>query len=193
MPNISKIIYAGAFTDDTINTLNANLTNLNAGLGVGAIAGSQLAANTVASGQLDPTTIQYLSVPLTLAQLIASNSVPIVIAGLAAKGAGTLIEICSAILNLTYGSANFAGGGAMALYYGASSAGVLATATIAATVFTTFTASHAVLVAGALAVAADTAIVNTGLVFTNPTADFTSGTGATGVLKIAYRVHSGLA
>jgi hypothetical protein len=152
-----------------------------------------LVAASVASAQLDPTTIQYLSVPLTLAQIIASNSVPIVIAGLAAKGAATLIEICSAILNLTYGSLAFSSGGAMALYYGTTSSGVLATATIAATVFTAFSASHAVLVAGALAVTADTAIVNTGLVFTNPSGDFTGGTGASGVLKIAYRVHTGLA
>lgn len=149
-----------------------------------------LVANSVTSGQLDPTTIQYLTIPMTLAQILASNTVPRVL--LAAQGAGTLIEVVSLTYELIFGSANFAGGGAVAAYLGASSAGVLASAPIAATVFTTFAASQLIRVAGAQAVAASTTVLNTGMVLANPTTDFTSGTGATGIVKLVYRVHTGL-
>jgi len=179
-----------------ISAQNANNTSIATGSGLvltsatGLPGSTGLVANSVATGQLDPTTIQYVSTTYTLAQLLATNSAPRTL--VAAQGAGTLIEVVSLVLCLTRGSAAFSGGGACAAYLGTDATGVLASATIAATVFTSFAASQSIMVAGALAVNVNSAILNKALVFANPTADFTSGTGATGVVKLAYRVHTGL-
>ncbi len=166
-----------------ITTQNTNNTNLNAGIAL-------CATTPVDSSQLSPLTIQYVSTTYTLAQLLATNSVPRTL--VAAQGSGTLIEVVSLTLCLTRGSAAFVGGGACAAYLGTDGTGVLASATIAATVFTSFAASQSIMVAGALAVNVNSAILNKALVFANPTADFTSGTGGSGFVKLAYRVHTGL-
>lgn len=190
----------GALTYGAINALNTVLgpvvgaptgTGSNVLSNAPAIVSPVITGNTLNSASLDPTMLQYLTVPLTLAQLIANNTVPTPL--LAAQGAGTMIEVVSLTLDLVRGAAAFSGGGAVAAYLGTDSTGVLATATIASTVFTTFAASQIIRVAGAQAVAASTTVLNKGLVFTNPSADFTSGTGATGIIKLVYRVHSGLA
>lgn len=180
-----------------VTTENTNFATANTVLGgaTGAPVGTgaiQLAPATgIPPAQIDPTLIQYTTVNCTLAQLLATNTVPISL--LAAQGAGTLIEVVSLTLDLVRGSAAFSGGGACAAYLGTDSTGVLASATIAATVFTSFAASQLIRVAGAQAVAATSTVLNKGLVFANPTADFTAGTGATGIIKLAYRVHAGLA
>lgn len=180
----------GVFDYGSVNTLNT-LFGGASGAPIGS-GGLVLAPSTgVPSAQIDPTILQYLTVPLTLAQLLASNSAPIAL--LAAQGAGTMIEVVTLTLDLVRGSAAFVGGGACAAYLGTDATGVIATAAIASTVFTTFAASQAIRVAGAQAVAATSTILNKALVFANPTADFTSGTGATGIIKLAYRIHSGLA
>ena len=134
---------------------------------------------------------QLLTLNLTLAQLLATNTAPVTL--LPAQGAGTLIEVLSLTLDLVRGSAAFVGGGAVGAYLGTNSGGVLVSATIAATNFTTFPSSQIVRAAGAQAVAASSTILNTGLVLANPTADFTVGTGATGIIKLIYRVFTGLA
>jgi hypothetical protein len=153
----------------------------------GTIAGSQLAANTVASGQLATNTIQFVSTPLTLVQLQAlATGVQII----PAAGAGTLIEVTSAVLNLQFGSANFAGTGIAQLAYNNATT-YPASATIAASFFTTFAANQSILVAGALAVTASTNCLNKPIWYIG-NANLTSGTAATGVLDVAYRVHSGL-
>lgn len=190
----------GALTYGAINALNTVLgpvtgaptgTGSNVLSNAPAIVSPVITGNTLNSASLDLTMLQYLTVPLTLAQLIANNTVPTPL--LAAQGAGTMIEVVSLTLDLVRGAAAFSGGGAVAAYLGTDSTGVLATATIASTVFTTFAASQIIRVAGAQAVAASTTVLNKGLVFTNPSADFTVGTGATGIIKLVYRVHSGLA
>ena len=85
------------------------------------------------------------------------------------------------------------GGGAVGLYLGTDATGVLVSTAVAATFFTTFTASHIIYNPGSImAVAASTTVLNTGLVLANPTADFTVGTGASGVVTITYRIISGL-
>ncbi len=178
----------GVFTGANLAQIQANVATDIANNA--AVNAALFAAGGIAPSQLAPTILQYATIPLTLAQIIASNSVPIPL--LAAQGTGTMIEVVSLTLDLIRGSAAFSGGGAMAAYQGTTSAGVLATATIAATVFTTFPASQIIRVAGAQAVAASSTVLNVGLVFTNPTADFTSGTGATGIVKLVYRVHTGL-
>ena len=120
------------------------------------IVSGQIGSPQESSSNLDPSTIQFVSVPVTLAQLQASNTTPIPI--IAAPGAGTLIEIQSCVLDLKYGSAAFTGGGTSTIGYGTTQSAIAtspAAATIASTVFTTFTASQAITVAGALAVTAN--------------------------------------
>lgn len=131
----------------------------------------------------------FVSIPLTLSQLQTLNSIPVQI--LPAQGSGTLIEVESCILDLKRGSAAFTGGGAVTIGLGTSTPAVAAAATIASTVFTTFAASQSILVAGALAVNANSGTLNLPLWIQAGTADFASGTGATGLLECAYRVHTG--
>lgn len=148
-------------------------------------------ATGLPQGALPPSLIQTITVPLTLVNIQSNNTIPVPI--LAAQGAGTLIQVLDWTFDLIRGSAAYSGGGAVGLYLGTTSAGVLVSTAVAATFFTTFTASHIIYNPGSImAVAASTTILNTGLVMSNPTADFTSGTGGTGILSITYRVISGL-
>ena len=85
----------------------------------------------------------------------------------------------------------YANGGALALYYGTSSAGSLASATVAATFLTSPTANHVIKVAGALADTASSAVVGAGVVLANPTADFITGAGSM-KLRVTARLLTGL-
>jgi hypothetical protein len=141
---------------------------------------------------LNPNTIQFVSIPLTAAQINTIYTTPIQI--LPAQGAGTLIEVQSCTLDLKYGSAAFTSGGTVTIGYGTTQSTVAASpgaATIASTVLTTFSASQAISVAGALAVTANSLTLNKALSITNGTGVFATGTGATAVLDCAYRVHNG--
>ena len=156
------------------------------------IVSGQVGSPTESSGNLDPSTIQFVSVPLTLAQLTTMYTTPVSI--IPAQGAGTLIEVQSCVLDLKYGSAAFTSGGTVTIGYGATQATVAAStaaATIASTVLTTFSASQSILVAGSYPVTANTLSLNTAVSITNGTGVFATGTGATAVLDCAYRVHSG--
>lgn len=141
------------------------------------------------SQNLNPNTIQTVSIPLTLSQLQTLHTIPIQV--IPAKGAGTLIELTTCTLDLKRGSAAFTSGGTVTFGWGATDATTAAAATIASTVFTTFTASQAITVAGAMAVTADSLTLNLPIWVSAGSADFATGTGATGVLDCSYRVHSG--
>ena len=130
---------------------------------------------------------QTVTTALTLAQLQAAVTGVSIIP---AQGTGTLIEVQRATLDLAYGSANFAGAGIGQLSYGNATT-YPASATFANAFYTTFAANQAISVAGALASTASTNILNTA-VWYNANANFTSGTGASGVLSVGYRVISGL-
>lgn len=158
---------------------------------------AQFATTPVPSAQLDPQTIQYVTVSLSLAQILAMYGTPLSV--IAAAGAGTLIEVVSAVLDLVYGSAGYSGGGVVQLSYGASVT-TPASGTIAASVFTGLSANTTVLMSntstfqttGSSAIASS-ACLNTAIYLAMATANFTVGTGGSGKLKIAYRVHTGLA
>jgi hypothetical protein len=129
------------------------------------------------------------SFTLTNTQTKALNSAPTTI--LAAQGAGSLIEVVSVIFENVFLTAAFANGGAIALYYGNDSTGVLASATVAATFLTSPAASQSIMVAGALASNLSSAVLNTKLVLACATADFITGAGSLKV-RVNYRVHFGL-
>lgn len=154
------------------------------------VAGKWYCTNVINSTGATTNLIQYVTVPLTATTINAMNATPIV--AIPAQGTGTLIEVQSAVLDLVYGSAAFANGGAAQLSYGSGTT-YAASVTVAATVFTTFSANQAIKFAGALAVNATSNCLNTAVNFTNATAAFITGTGATGSLRISYIVHTGLA
>ena len=140
---------------------------------------------TGAGVMLDTGTIN-----LTLTQLQTLNSVGYTI--LPAPGATSMYQMGSCTMNLTYGSAAFTGGGTVSIGYGTTSTPAT-NATIASTVFTTFTASHGVVVLpAAVAVTATTSLVNKAIVMTAASADFAVGTGATGQLDCQYRILTGV-
>lgn len=130
------------------------------------------------------------TIALTLTQLQTLNSVGYTI--LAAPGATSMYQMGGCTLNLTHGSAAFTGGGTVTIGYGSSSSPAT-NGTIASTVFTTFTASHAVVVLPvAVAVTATTSLANQPIVMTAASADFAAGTGATGQLDCQYRILTGV-
>ena len=156
------------------------------------IVSGQIGSPTESTTNLDPTTIQFVSIPLTAAQINTIYTTPIQI--LPAQGAGTLIEIQSCVLDLKYGSAAFTSGGTVTIGYGTTQSTVAAStaaATIASTVLTSFSASQSILVAGSYPVTANSLSLNKAVSITNGTNVFATGTGATAVLDCAYRVHSG--
>ncbi len=127
---------------------------------------------------------------LTLTQLQTLNSVGYTI--LPAPGATSMYQMGGCALNLTRGSAAFTGGGTVSIGYGSSSSPATE-GTIASTVFTTFAASHAVVVLPvAVAVTATTSLANAPIVMTAAGGDFASGTGATGQLDCQYRILTGI-
>jgi hypothetical protein len=135
--------------------------------------------------------IQIATVPLTLAQLQGAFTTPVVV--VPAPGATSMVDVIDAVLNLTFGSAAFAGGGAAQLSYG-TGVTTPASATWAATMFTTFTVSQMGKVAGAIAAStATTAVANKAVNYTNATAVFTAGTGGSGLLSVSYRIINGVA
>lgn len=135
--------------------------------------------------------IQIATVPLTLAQLQGAFTTPVVV--VPAPGATSMVDVIDAVLNLTFGSAAFSGGGAAQLSYG-TGVTTPASATWAAAMFTTFTASQMGKVAGAIAASTATAnVANKAVNYTNATAVFTAGTGASGLLSVSYRIINGVA
>ena len=132
--------------------------------------------------------LQTLTIAIPNAGVLTNNTVPVVV--LPAPGAGNMYDIIDLVVENVFKTAAYTGGGAMALYYGTTSAGVLASATIAATFMTSPTASQMIKVAGALASNLSSGVLNKEVVFTNPTADFAAGAGSL-ILKVSFRLLTG--
>jgi hypothetical protein len=183
----------GVFDESNLDAIQAmiaaqNLNNTSLRAGITACA-----TTPVPSSQLDPSTIQYASIALSLAKLLALHATPPAL--VAAQGAGTLVEFVSAVLEYHYGSAAFTIGtaGNLTIAYKADASGGAASGTLAATGFFDQTATQlASFLPAALPATAATTLLNQPLVLSLATADMTVGTGGSGTLKIAYRVHTGL-
>jgi hypothetical protein len=148
---------------------------------------AQFATTPVNSAGLDPTTVQYATVNLTLTQLLALYTTPISL--VAAPGAGKLLEFLSAVVEFVYGSAAFTIGSATNLtvkYTNASGAAASATLAVTGLFDQTATTLSTLLPAAAIGV------TNAALVLSLAVANMTAGTGGSAIVKIAYRVHSGL-
>jgi hypothetical protein len=132
--------------------------------------------------------LQTVQIPLTLAQIQAAFTTPILV--IPAPGAGNLIDVIDATMNLVFGSAAYVGGGAAQLSYGTALT-YPATATWAATDYTSLAANQEHKVAGVLATTPSANCVNTAIYYSNATAVFTAGTGGSGLLTVTYRTING--
>lgn len=201
----------GALTNGTLANLYADLASIGTVLGgsTGSPTGTGAvvlqtsptlvtpALGTPSSGVATnltgfPPALVHLNVEktLTLTNLQTLNSVPYQV--IAPPGATSMIQMGSCTLNLTRGSAAFTGGGTVSIGYDTGSSPAT-NGTIASTVFTTFAASHAVVVLPvAVAVTATTGLANKGIYMTAASADFAVGTGATGQLNCDYSVVTGV-
>lgn len=136
---------------------------------------------------------QIASIAMTAAEFNGMYAAPKLL--VAAPGAGNLLIPSRMQIILTYGSAAFAGGGAVSAQYDstASGAGVKATNTEAAadffvtasTVFSFISTSGNTV--GALPFAT---CVNKGLYLSNATGAFTTGTGSSIIVKVKYDIIS---
>lgn len=170
----------GVFGQSSLDAINAALT-------------AQNANNVSLRASLNSIGTQVTATKnITLAQLQALFSAPLVI--VAAQGTGTLIEFVSGVIEYVKGSAAFTIGSAgnMTLSYKADASGGAASVARAATGFFD-QASNQISQIKAVTTNIDcTGNLNQPLVLTIATADMTSGTGSSAILKITYRVHSGL-
>ena len=126
--------------------------------------------------ELKTTYLNAVEISLTASQFNGMYATPVQV--IAAPGANKAIIVDSCVLNMTYGAAQFAAGGAVGLQYGSSAhlAGSPASATEAATDFTSATASTLFRIGGGLSTGAlASAAVNAAVYISNATAAFTTG------------------
>jgi hypothetical protein len=150
---------------------------------------------TNATGVPGELVSQNIVIPLTLSQLQTLYSVGVQI--LPQPAATSMYVMGPCLLNLTYGSAAFTGGGTVSIGYGNTFASTtpspLTHGTIATTVFTTFSASHGVVVIpAAVAVTATTSLAGKAVFISAATQDFAAGTGGSGQLSCQYSVVTGV-
>ncbi len=198
----------GAFTDQDIYDLATNDAALKTAVDTATAANAALPATRLVSTAggltgggdltadrtitLPASLIQYATVVLSLADLLALFATPKVI--VAAGAAGTFIEFLGAVVEYTKGSASFTIGtaGNMTVNYKADASGGAISSTRAATGFFDQVGTKISLLNALTATFDASALTAQPLVLTVATADMTVGTGSSGLIKVAYRVHSGL-
>lgn len=133
-----------------------------------------IANNAITSAKMAATMLKYVAVSVSAADFNGMYATPKLL--VAAGGANTLHVFGQLQLAMTYGAANFAAGGVVAVQYDstANGAGVIASTTLAAATFqaaasTTFTFNP-----GVVALPFSTT-VNKGLYLSNITGAFTTG------------------
>lgn len=138
------------------------------------------------SANLDPTLIQYATVTITNAELLALNTTPIAL--VAAPGAGKVLELTSIALQYDYASAAFTIGSATNLQVKyTDGSGAAASATASVTGFLDQSADeYRVLPQNSSSIEP---VANAALVLTLAGANVSAGGGSL-VVKVAYRVHS---
>lgn len=143
----------------------------------GLVQTSEIVNNAVTEPKLAENIPYTATVAITDVQWKAMNASPVLL--VAAPGANKMLRVNSVRYVLDYNAAQYTGGGVVAVQYDstAAGAGVLASATVANTVFNGYAADSAVGAAGALASGPSANIVNKGLYLSTPTA-FTVGNSA---------------
>ncbi len=176
--HVPTVLVSAFAATGTVGT--GNIQNL-------AVTTGKIADAAVTSAKVSPLLVQYATVPITAAEFNGMYAAPKLL--LAAGGANTLLSLNQIVLEATYGAAQFAAGGAVAVQYDATvhGAGPLASSAIAAASFTGIAANSVVGADASLAVATKAATVNKGLYLSNLTAAFTTG-DSTFVAHIWYSV-----
>jgi hypothetical protein len=152
-----------------------------------AVTTAKIDNNAVTSAKLSVETIQYVKVSLSAADFNGAYAAPVVL--IAAAGANKLIQVKQIMLELDYGTTQFAAGGVANAQYDsdANGAGVAASATVAAATVQGWAADRILMLDGAAPSAAATDTVNKGIYWSNQTAAFTTG-DSTVDLHIWYSV-----
>ena len=207
VPNTSPPTNLGTWTSYSlptgilaINSLGQPISATLSGTGttIPTVTGPTITSATLVSPTISGTptgTAQSIVIPLTLSQLQTLFTVGVQI--LPVPAATSMYVMGPCVLNLTYGSAAFTGGGAVSIGYGNTYASTtpspLTHGTIAATVFTTFSASHGVVVIpAAVAVTETTGLAGKAVFMSAATQDFAAGTGGTGQVSCQYSVVTGV-
>lgn len=138
--------------------------------------------------QINPSLASQAIVPLTLAQFLGMYATPVQL--LAAPGAGLMNIVDSVYINLVYGSAVLANGGAVSVQYGSTNhaGGVLVTNAEAAADYIAAAANTMFKLSGTLGTGVTTSAgINTAVYLSNATGAFTGGTGDTFNAIVNYR------
>lgn len=156
------------------------------------IGSSDITDASVASADLDPTTIQYAEVVVTNAQIKALRATPKTL--VAAPGAGKLLEFISAVLLLDYGSnALTESADNLAVKY-TDGSGAIVSGAIEATGFIDQTADTMTTALAKIdAIVAKSGCENKALVLHNTGDGEYGGNAAADTVmrvKVAYRVHT---
>ena len=176
----------------TAVAMSGDATLSNAGVltvGAQAITGSKIANNAVDFTQLALDVAATATISLTAAQTKALYDTPVQL--VAAPGANKVVVIDSIVWDVTFVSAQYTAGGAIAAQYGNTvhGAGPAASNTLAAATLNAVAANTLLSVsgsAGSLNVARS-ASVNTAVYLSNATADFATG-DSTSTLYVRYKV-----
>lgn len=136
-----------------------------------------IANNAVTSAKVSPLLLKYAAVSISAAEFNGMYAAPKLL--LAAGGANTLHVLQQMQLLMTYGSAAYASGGTVAVQYDstANGAGVIASTTLANTVFQPTVSTGFTFNKGVVAETFSTC-VNKGLYLSNITGAFTTGDSA---------------
>ena len=126
--------------------------------------------------ELKPSYLNVVEVSLSAAQFLGMYATPVQV--IAAPGANKAVVVDRVVMNMTYGTTQFAAGGVVGLQYGnaAHLAGPLASSTEAATDFTGAAASTLFTFAGGMSTGAAVAsAANAAVYISHQTAAFTTG------------------
>lgn len=150
-----------------------------------AVTTGKLANGAVTSAKLDATTLQYVAVPMTAAQINGMYAAPFQL--VAAGGANTQFIVHHAEFVMTFVTTQFAAGGAIAIQLDNTvhGAGVLMSGTVAAATLNGFAASSSVGFEGVSTAGTLAAKANKGLFISNQTGAFTTG-DSTAVVHLWY-------
>lgn len=182
--NVEVDVFAATGTIDTANLVDGAVTADK--LASDAVTTVKILDNNVTSAKLALNVLQYATVAITAAQFNGMYAAPKLL--VAAAGANTLLVLDKLDLLMTYGSANYAAGGVVAVQYDstANGAGVIASTTLSAATFQAAVSTGFMFNTGVVPQTFSTC-VNKGLYLSNITAAFTTGDSAF-VAHVWYKV-----
>ncbi len=158
---------------------------LTAELADDAVTGAKIPAAAVTSSKLDPTTIQYAAVAISIAEMKACRATPKTL--VAAPGAGYVNEFVSAVFIYDYAAVYTETADNLAIRY-ADGSGTVVSLTLETTGLLDQTADK---ISAISRLATDPLLTaNAALVLHNTGDGEFGGTGSPCRVKIAYRVHA---